>query len=214
MVSPVLFTLIRSVRFLNYLFQKCDGALPFCNRCVRTNRSASCTYDLPLHKKHKVSALQKGEACIPCRSVYILFFLTVERPARPVCSPVISFFLIPVSSFRVQHKEESQCVPSLPSPSTSTFSCVFPTPHTTTSADSDVTRHDLSVNDAPLPAIKTNACTMPLRPSPSNSPRLKPGGSWQGGHRSQVILPAQIPLLYLAPADAHPLPTNGFPIRS
>ena len=61
-------------RFLNFLFQKCDGNLPSCSRCVRTNRIASCTYDLPLHKKHGVSALQKGEACIPCRSVPLSFF--------------------------------------------------------------------------------------------------------------------------------------------
>lgn len=54
--------------------QKCDGGLPHCNRCVRTNRSPSCTYDLPLYPKRKTTVLQKGEACIPCRSVVYPFF--------------------------------------------------------------------------------------------------------------------------------------------
>ncbi|KAF9646250.1 hypothetical protein BDM02DRAFT_261728 [Thelephora ganbajun] len=47
---------------------KCDGSLPHCDRCVRTNRSASCAYGLSLHPKRKALALQKGEACIPCRN--------------------------------------------------------------------------------------------------------------------------------------------------
>ena len=58
----------------DHVFQKCDGGLPHCSRCVRTNRSPSCTYDLPLHARRKLSALQKGEACIPCRSVCYPFF--------------------------------------------------------------------------------------------------------------------------------------------
>ena len=73
-------------------FQKCDGALPHCNRCVRTKRAPSCTYDLPFNQKRKVLALQKGEACIPCRSVGSLFTVEILRGrSQPVYSPVFHF---------------------------------------------------------------------------------------------------------------------------
>lgn len=45
--------------------QKCDGALPHCGRCLKTE-NPQCRYDdlkVTLEKR----SLPKGEACIPCR---------------------------------------------------------------------------------------------------------------------------------------------------
>ena len=123
-------------------------------------------------------------------------FFILERPVRltlPVCSPV---FHILISVYPHNRNKKKVSVP-LSKPT-------LPVAHKTFFfTDSDATRHDPSVNDAPSPAIRTNAYTMPPHLTrPSSSPGPKPAEPWLGEPRCQAILSSHVqsPLI---PARVH-----------
>ena len=68
--------------------QKCDGLQPTCGPCADFGVTVSCDYSSraagPSSKASNL--LQKGAACLPCRSVHIVFsrtdLLTVDRPVE------------------------------------------------------------------------------------------------------------------------------------
>lgn len=107
---------------------------------------------------------------------------------------------------RIQEQEEGQC--------SSPLSRVTLSAYIVASVDSGAMRRDPSANDAPLPAIKTNACTTPphqMTPQ-SSSPRPKPGESWLDEHRYQAILLSIVPPSQI-PVKVHRIPARDPPTQ-